>query len=600
MPAKHAKSNGASFRKKSIATSAALTMAMPIALLPGISQGSDARCLALDDGLTGVTAESLSGGVCQVTFTQSQGAAWTLPSTVTKLSVLGIGGGGGALADDRNAPSVGYAGGGGQYNYVDTVDLTNREFTVTVGAAGTNVAKGVGDLGTSAGNGGNTTLVNGASTTILTAGGGFGGNYVVNSDSAYRYQQDGTLGTKYTNSRGADVIEQGGAGTASLPGSGGAGGAGQTIADQVSNDAGGTDYLDPTLWADDSEILGAGVSLQSFSFGSGGSAATTSAGDRPANSGGGANVSTNGQTRSAAASGILIMRFIIPADVYTVTFNANGGAGSMSAQSASSATNLTANSLTRSGYTFSGWNTAADGSGTAYADAASYAFSASITLYAQWTATTPPAPAPYVGPIPVKLNVSCVPSTGGPATLSGERLAGITSASVNGKAVTVSSVTDTSVKLIFPALEPGLYDVNYVSNQGSLTHADSLRVCAVATDVTPSPEPGASDGETSAGFYVAKRFKNYRGDRGAVVSSDRAAIESFIKANPGLTYVTCVGSTSGVPAIPTDQALAKARAENACSIVEELVPGVKTRLATKTGQGIGQFFRAVSLFGKGL
>ena len=70
---------------------------------------------------------------------------------------------------------------------------------------------------------------------------------------------------------------------------------------------------------------------------------------------------------------------------YTVTFDANGGSGSMTAQSASTATALTANTFTKDGYTFSGWNTAANGSGTTYADGASYAFTADVTLYAQWT-----------------------------------------------------------------------------------------------------------------------------------------------------------------------------------------------------------------------
>lgn len=72
---------------------------------------------------------------------------------------------------------------------------------------------------------------------------------------------------------------------------------------------------------------------------------------------------------------------------HTVTFNGNGSnGGSMKNQSANSATALTANAFTRSGYTFSGWNTAANGSGTAYADGATYSFSTDITLYAQWTA----------------------------------------------------------------------------------------------------------------------------------------------------------------------------------------------------------------------
>jgi uncharacterized repeat protein (TIGR02543 family) len=70
----------------------------------------------------------------------------------------------------------------------------------------------------------------------------------------------------------------------------------------------------------------------------------------------------------------------------TVTFNANGGSGTMSDQTASTATNLTANAFTRTGYTFTGWNTAANGSGTAYSNEENYPFTANATLYAQWTA----------------------------------------------------------------------------------------------------------------------------------------------------------------------------------------------------------------------
>ena len=69
----------------------------------------------------------------------------------------------------------------------------------------------------------------------------------------------------------------------------------------------------------------------------------------------------------------------------TVTFDANGGTGSMTAQVASTATALTVNTFELSGYTFDGWNTAANGSGTSYADQASYAFTDDVTLFAQWT-----------------------------------------------------------------------------------------------------------------------------------------------------------------------------------------------------------------------
>jgi uncharacterized repeat protein (TIGR02543 family) len=57
----------------------------------------------------------------------------------------------------------------------------------------------------------------------------------------------------------------------------------------------------------------------------------------------------------------------------------------MANETASVATNLTTNAFTRTGYHFAGWNTAANGSGTAYADGASYPFTASATLYAQWS-----------------------------------------------------------------------------------------------------------------------------------------------------------------------------------------------------------------------
>ena len=75
-----------------------------------------------------------------------------------------------------------------------------------------------------------------------------------------------------------------------------------------------------------------------------------------------------------------------PAITYTVTFNANGGSGTMANQTftADEIKALTTNAFTRTGYTFTGWNTKADGSGTAYTDGQSVK-NLSATLYAQWT-----------------------------------------------------------------------------------------------------------------------------------------------------------------------------------------------------------------------
>jgi len=74
----------------------------------------------------------------------------------------------------------------------------------------------------------------------------------------------------------------------------------------------------------------------------------------------------------------------------TVTFDANGGTGTMLDQTESSSTALNPNTFIRSGYTFTGWNTASDGSGTAYADGATYDFTADATMYAQWTVISTP------------------------------------------------------------------------------------------------------------------------------------------------------------------------------------------------------------------
>ena len=75
--------------------------------------------------------------------------------------------------------------------------------------------------------------------------------------------------------------------------------------------------------------------------------------------------------------------------VYTVTYNANGGTGAMEVQSGTvEGIELSDNTFTREGYTFTGWNTVADGTGTPYADKAKVALTENITLYAQWKIKT--------------------------------------------------------------------------------------------------------------------------------------------------------------------------------------------------------------------
>jgi len=83
-----------------------------------------------------------------------------------------------------------------------------------------------------------------------------------------------------------------------------------------------------------------------------------------------------------------LIRKSTPASVVEVSFNANGGTGSMA--SASGVPNVTItlpnNTLTREDYLFNGWNTKADGTGVFYADGATISsdHGGVVELFAQW------------------------------------------------------------------------------------------------------------------------------------------------------------------------------------------------------------------------
>jgi uncharacterized repeat protein (TIGR02543 family) len=76
------------------------------------------------------------------------------------------------------------------------------------------------------------------------------------------------------------------------------------------------------------------------------------------------------------------------APTHTIHFNGNGGTGPMSDQDQTvtefEATALNANTFTREGFEFDGWNTEANGTGAYYADGAMITLTDDITLYAQW------------------------------------------------------------------------------------------------------------------------------------------------------------------------------------------------------------------------
>jgi uncharacterized repeat protein (TIGR02543 family) len=84
-----------------------------------------------------------------------------------------------------------------------------------------------------------------------------------------------------------------------------------------------------------------------------------------------------------------------PVPTFAVTYSGNGNTGGEAPEDSGeyvsgAKVTVLANSgdLVRNGYTFNGWNTAAGGTGTAYAAESTFVMgSASVTLYAQWSTT---------------------------------------------------------------------------------------------------------------------------------------------------------------------------------------------------------------------
>ena len=107
---------------------------------------------------------------------------------------------------------------------------------------------------------------------------------------------------------------------------------------------------------------------------------------------------------------------VLAAPSYTVTYNNNGSSETPPAATTGSGTVSIASAPNRSGYTFTGWNTKADGTGLDIAAESNIALSANVTLYAQWatapTSTSAPAATNTVAPTVTVPATASLPATG--------------------------------------------------------------------------------------------------------------------------------------------------------------------------------------------
>ena len=364
-----------------------------------------------------------AGSDTVLTFSTTGTCAWTPPANVStfQLLVVGAGGGGGS--------SLGGGGGGGRVISESSVTIS-QPATITVGTGGVGGVGSYGDTTNHGKTGGRSSVVSGSVNVLSLGGSGGNGRY-----SATNLNADGSListgytggggaypntSTAYPNGSNIAVAGTGGSGfiggAGAVNGGGGGGGAGgpgvargngsspASAASSggigVSNSITGTAtyygggggaswYGGPAGWSGAGGLGGGGQGANGTGAGANGTA----------NTGGGGGGGYDGATGGNGGSGIVIIRYGVPNGFSTVLFNANNGIGYEATyiSTANGGTLPSSTSITRAGFVFTGWNTAANGSGTAYALGGAITVSGDTTLYAQWTRITSPSCVAGVG-----------------------------------------------------------------------------------------------------------------------------------------------------------------------------------------------------------
>ena len=382
---------------------------------------SDSYCSQTVNQTSGVSVTH-SGTSCIVTFTapsnSTTSTTWTVPSGAGSVSVLIIGGGG------SGGVRHGAGGGAGGYIYQTGVSLTvGATLSISVGKGGDAVSSSSGANG----NSGTASSFNGTTA----AGGGFGGqtssggnggsggggccsgaaglgNVPALSPSQGNNGGTGTRGNAEANWSGGGGGGAGSAGGNSTSTSSIAGAGDYTTSGTVTGGAGGNGTLNSITGSTVCYAAGGGggVAASGANGGNGGAcggavpggnggkgpnstspnyAAGQGADGTGSGGGGGGFEGGTNASSGRGGSGIVIVRYDMP----TVTFDVNSGTGAPSYSSqmvntSGQVTLPTKNTIARTGYVFGGWNTAANGTGTNYAESAVITPTSNTTLYARW------------------------------------------------------------------------------------------------------------------------------------------------------------------------------------------------------------------------
>jgi hypothetical protein len=224
----------------------------------------------------------------------------------------------------------------------------------------------------------------------------------------------------------------------------------------------------------------------------------------------------------------------------SVTFDSNGGTGTMSAVSNHIPSELPANTFVKLGFLFTVWNTKADGTGIAFADKGLYTFASDVTLYARWT---PVVNGPSSGSSQVTYRVVTFNSNGGTGRMIAARNQTSSALPANsfvklGFVFTVWNTKADGTGIAF-------------ANKGIYTFASDVTLYAQWNPVKPVVK-------------LKLLISTFVGDKSVVTSNMRAAIATWVNKLPKGSTITCRGSTSGKDVTAFDKRLASARAKNVC------------------------------------
>ncbi len=191
-------------------------------------------------------------------------------------------------------------------------------------------------------------------------------------------------------------------------------------------------------------------------------------------------------------------------------------------------------------------------------------------------------PAPYTGPLLLEASTrNLAANTAGVVIVSGLRLSLIEAITINGLPVSFLLRQTGDLALSIPALPAGSYDlVIRHSNGARLTHQSLFTVFDRPSVVSPGTL-------TPVASFTGNSFR--------LGLQAQQAISSTLARYQDIEKVVCVGSTSGTRATAADRRLAQRRAQETCSFVRRVLPGVAIELRSTPAMGIGPSFRIASI-----